>query len=43
MEMAAALKDAAAGKLAPAIRLHAQTLLAALPWGGSARDEGTNV
>jgi len=43
IEMAAALKDAAAGKLAPAIRLHAQTLLAALPWGASARDEGTNV
>jgi serine/threonine-protein kinase len=42
LEMAAALRDAAAGKLAPATRLHAQTLLAALPWGASARDEGTN-
>jgi serine/threonine-protein kinase len=42
MEMASALRDAAAGKLDPAVRLHAQTLLAALPWGGSAREEETN-
>jgi serine/threonine-protein kinase len=37
LEMASALRDAAAGRLAPATRLHAQTLLAALPWGGDRR------
>lgn len=43
LELASALRGAKAGDLDPAVRLHAQTLLAALPWGGSAREESTNV
>jgi hypothetical protein len=40
LEMADALRAAAKGALDPAHRVHAQTLLAALPWGTSSRDEG---
>ena len=43
LELASALRGAKAGNLDPAVRLHAQTLLAALPWGGSAREDSTNV
>jgi serine/threonine protein kinase len=39
MDMADALRAAAKGKLDPQHRVHAQTLLAALPWGTSSRDE----
>jgi hypothetical protein len=37
--MAEALKAAAKGALDATHRVHAQTLLAALPWGTSSRDE----
>jgi hypothetical protein len=37
--MAEALRHAAKGALDPSLRVHAQTLLAALPWGTSSRDE----
>jgi eukaryotic-like serine/threonine-protein kinase len=39
LEMAEALKAAAKGALDATHRVHAQTLLAALPWGTSSRDE----
>jgi len=39
LEMAEALRAAAKGKLDPSFRVHAQTLLAALPWGHSSYDE----
>ena len=39
LEMAEALRAAAQGKLDPSFRVHAQTLLAALPWGHSSYDE----
>jgi serine/threonine-protein kinase len=39
LEMAEALRHAAKGALDPSLRVHAQTLLAALPWGTSSRDE----
>jgi serine/threonine-protein kinase len=39
LEMAEALKAAAKGTLDATHRVHAQTLLAALPWGTSSRDE----
>jgi serine/threonine-protein kinase len=38
VEMAAAMTAAAKGRLDPSLRLQAQTLLAALPWGASSRD-----
>ena len=43
LELSAALRAAARGTLDPAIRLHAQTLLTALPWGKSARDSGESL
>jgi serine/threonine-protein kinase len=39
LDMAEALRAAARGKLDPSLRVQAQTLLAALPWGTSSRDE----
>jgi eukaryotic-like serine/threonine-protein kinase len=39
LETAEALRAASKGHLDPSHRVHAQTLLAALPWGTSARDE----
>ncbi|HEY6461195.1 MAG TPA: serine/threonine-protein kinase, partial [Polyangiaceae bacterium] len=39
IEVADALRRAAKGALDPSLRVHAQTLLAALPWGTSSRDE----
>lgn len=39
LEMAEALRAAAKGALEPAHRVHAQTLLAALPWGTSSRED----
>lgn len=39
LEMTEALRDAAKSALGPAHRVHAQTLLAALPWGTASRDE----
>ncbi|HEY3817090.1 MAG TPA: serine/threonine-protein kinase [Polyangiaceae bacterium] len=39
LEMAEALRAAAKGTLDPSFRVHAQTLLAALPWGHSSYDE----
>lgn len=39
LDLAEALGAAAKGKLDPSHRVHAQTLLAALPWGASSRDE----
>jgi serine/threonine-protein kinase len=39
IEMAEALRAAAKGALDPSLRVHAQTLLAALPWGQSNYDE----
>jgi tRNA A-37 threonylcarbamoyl transferase component Bud32 len=39
LELADALRAAARSSLDPALRLHAQTLLAALPWGTSTREE----
>jgi len=39
IELADALRAAARSSLDPAVRLHAQTLLAALPWGTSTREE----
>jgi len=36
LEFAAALRDAARNQLHPALRVHGRTVLAALPWGGSA-------
>ncbi len=39
MELAEAVKAAAKGTLDPSHRVHAQTLLAALPWGTASRDE----
>jgi serine/threonine protein kinase len=38
-ELAEALRAASRTKLDPSFRVHAQTLLAALPWGTSSRDE----
>jgi tRNA A-37 threonylcarbamoyl transferase component Bud32 len=38
VEMAAAMAAAAKGRLDPSLRLQAQTLLAALPWGACSRD-----
>jgi hypothetical protein len=35
LEMADALREASRGRLDPSLRVHAQTLLAALPWGTS--------
>jgi len=35
LEMADALREASKGTLDPSLRVHAQTLLAALPWGSS--------
>jgi serine/threonine-protein kinase len=40
LDFSAALAAAAKNQLDPALRLHAQTLLAALPWGRSARESG---
>jgi hypothetical protein len=39
LDVAAALRSAWKGTLDPQHRVHAQTILAALPWGSSARDE----
>ena len=39
LEMAAALRAAQKSQLDPALRLHARTLLAALAWGASARED----
>ncbi len=39
LEAADALRAAATGTLDPSFRVHAQTLLAALPWGASSYDE----
>jgi serine/threonine-protein kinase len=39
LEMADALRSASRGTLDPSFRVHAQTLLAALPWGHSSYDE----
>jgi tRNA A-37 threonylcarbamoyl transferase component Bud32 len=39
VEAADALRSAAKGTLDPSFRVHAQTLLAALPWGASSYDE----
>jgi eukaryotic-like serine/threonine-protein kinase len=39
LDVAAALRSAWKGTLDPQHRVHAQTVLAALPWGTSARDE----
>jgi hypothetical protein len=39
LEMSEALRAAAKGALDPAHRVHAQTLLAALPWGTSSRED----
>ncbi|HEY8040155.1 MAG TPA: serine/threonine-protein kinase [Polyangiaceae bacterium] len=38
-DMADALRAAAKGKLDPSLRVHAQALLAGLPWGTSSHDE----
>ena len=40
LDFAAALAAAGKNQLDPALRLHAQTLLASLPWGRSARESG---
>jgi eukaryotic-like serine/threonine-protein kinase len=40
LEMSEALRAAARGRLDPSHRVHAQTLLASLPWGAAVRDEG---
>ncbi len=42
-ELAAAMRAAAKNALDPQKRLHARTLLAALPWGSGARDSGAEV
>lgn len=44
LDLAAAMRAAAKGELDASLRLHAQTLLAALPWGRSAREgiDGSN-
>ena len=39
LEMAEAFRSASRGTLDPSFRVHAQTLLAALPWGHSSYDE----
>jgi hypothetical protein len=39
LEMSEALRAASKGHLDPSHRVHAQTLLAALPWGTAAREE----
>ena len=39
VEMAEALRTAAKGRLDPSHRVHARTILAALPWNTSSRDE----
>ncbi len=39
LDLTSALRAAAKGKLDPQHRVHAQTLLAALPWGTSSHDE----
>lgn len=39
LEMADALETAVRGHLDPSHRVHAQTLLAALPWGAASRDD----
>ena len=39
LELSDALKAAAKGTLDPAVRVHAQTVLAALPWGTAARED----
>jgi serine/threonine-protein kinase len=39
LELAAALRSASKGALDPALRVQAQTLLAALPWGTAVREE----
>jgi serine/threonine-protein kinase len=39
LEMAEALRAASRGALDPSLRVHAQTLLASLPWGTSLREE----
>jgi serine/threonine-protein kinase len=43
LEMAAAMKLAVANKLDPQRRLHARTLLAALPWGAGVRDSAVEL
>jgi serine/threonine-protein kinase len=43
LEFAASLRAAARGDLDAALRLHAQTLLAALPWGRSLRESGGEI
>jgi hypothetical protein len=39
LELAEALRAASKGALDPSHRVHAQTLLAALPWGTASHDE----
>jgi serine/threonine-protein kinase len=43
LDMAAAMKLAVANKLDPQRRLHARTLLAALPWGAGVRDSSVEL